>query len=61
MQTNDIIILRDDYFLAQKKQELNYANYTTKPKKELSAVTLLLFNNCVLLLDGANINLRQKG
>jgi hypothetical protein len=57
IQTNDIIILGDKYFSAREKYELIYTNYTTKPKKKLLAVTLLLFNSCVLSLDGTNINL----
>jgi hypothetical protein len=61
MQTDNIIILGDKYFSAQEEYELTYTNYTTKPKEKLSAVTLLLFNSCVLSLDGANINLYQKG
>jgi hypothetical protein len=58
MQTDDIIILRDKYFSAQEEQELNYTNYTAKPKEKLLVVTLLLFNSCVFSLDGTNINLR---
>jgi hypothetical protein len=61
MQTNNIIILRNKCFLAREKQELNYANYITKPKKKLLVVILLLFNSCVFSLDGTNINLYQKG
>jgi hypothetical protein len=61
MQTNDIIILRNKYFSAQEEYKLIYANYTTKPKKKLLVVTLLLFNSCVFSLDGTNINLYQKG
>jgi hypothetical protein len=61
MQTDNTIILGNKCFSAQEEQELNYTNYTTKPKKKLLAVILLLFNSCVFSLDGANINLRQKG
>jgi hypothetical protein len=61
IQTDNTIILRNKCFSAQEKQELNYTNYTAKPKEKLLVVTLLLFNNCVFSLDGANINLRQKG
>jgi hypothetical protein len=58
IQTDNIIILGDKCFSAREKHELTYANYTAKPKKKLLAVMLLLFNNCVFSLDGANINLR---
>jgi hypothetical protein len=61
MQTNDIIILGDKYFSAREEHELTQANYTTKPKEKLLAVTPLLFNSCVLSLNRANINLCQKG
>jgi hypothetical protein len=61
MQTDDIIILGDECFLAREKQELIQANYTAKPKKKLLAVILLLFNRYILSLDRANMNLRQKG
>jgi hypothetical protein len=61
MQTDNIIILGDKRFLIQEEQELAQANYTTKPKKKLTAVTPFLFNNYVLSLDRANINLYQKG
>jgi hypothetical protein len=61
MQTDNIIILRDKCFSAREEQELNYTNYTAKPKEKLLAVILLLFNSCILSLDGTNINLRQKG
>jgi hypothetical protein len=61
MQTDNIIILGDKCFLAREKYKLTYANYTVKLKEKLLVVILLLFNNCVFSLDGANMNLRQKG
>jgi hypothetical protein len=33
IQTDDIIILGNKWFLVREKQELVLANYTTKPKK----------------------------
>jgi hypothetical protein len=57
MQTNNIIILGNKCFSAQEKQELNYTNYTAKPKEKLLVVILLLFNSCVFSLDRTNINL----
>jgi hypothetical protein len=57
IQTDDIIILRNKCFLVQKEYKLIYANYTTKLKEKLLAVTPLLFNSCVFSLDGTNINL----
>jgi hypothetical protein len=61
IQTNDIIILGDERFLIQEKQELAQANYTAKPKKKLIAATPFLFNSCILSLDRTNMNLCQKG
>jgi hypothetical protein len=61
MQTDNIIILGNERFLVQEKQELVLANYTAKPKKTLIAATPLLFNNCIFSLDRTNINLCQKG
>jgi hypothetical protein len=58
MQTNDIIILGDKCFSAREKHELTQANYTAKLKEKLSAVIPLLFNNYMLSLNRANINLR---
>jgi hypothetical protein len=61
IQTDDIIILGNKRFLTQEEQELAQANYIAKPKEKLTAATPLLFNSCVFSLDGANINLCQKG
>jgi hypothetical protein len=61
IQTNNIIILGDKCFSVQEKYELTQANYIAKQKKKLLAVILLLFNSYILSLNGANINLRQKG
>jgi hypothetical protein len=52
IQTDDIIILVDKWFLAREEEELKQAKYITKPKKKLIVVNLLLFNNCVLLFQG---------
>jgi hypothetical protein len=61
IQIDNIIILGDKRFLIREEQELAQVNYITKPKKKLIAATPLLFNNYIFSLDGANINLRQKG
>jgi hypothetical protein len=50
MQTNDIIILADKRFSAREKEELKQAKYTTKLKKKLTIVNLLLFNSYILSL-----------
>jgi hypothetical protein len=61
MQINNTIILRDKCFSAREEYKLTQVNYIAKPKKKLLAVILLLFNSCVFSLNGANMNLRQKG
>ena len=57
MQTNDIIILGDDQFLALKEDELVKANLIAKPKEKLNLITLLLFNRYILSLNKDSITL----
>jgi len=61
MQTNNIIILGDDQFLALKEDELVKANLIIKLKEKLDLITPLLFNRCILSLNKDSIALRQKG
>jgi len=61
MQTNDIIILGNDQFLALKEDTLAKAKLMVKPKERLNLITLLLFNRCILSLNKDSIALRQKG
>jgi len=61
MQTNNIIILGDDQFLALKEDELVKVNLIAKPKEKLNLKTLLFFNGCILSLNKDSIALRQKG
>jgi len=58
MQTNDIIILGDDQFLALKEDELVKANLMAKLKEKLNLIILLLFNGCILSLNKDSIALR---
>jgi len=58
MQTNNIIILGDDQFLALKEDELVKANLMVKLKEKLSLTILLLFNGCILFLNKDSIALR---
>jgi hypothetical protein len=60
IQTDDIIILVDKRFLAREKKKLKQAKYTTKPKKKLIAVNLLLFNSYILSFQGNQITFCQK-
>jgi len=60
MQTNSIIILGDDQFLALKEDKLVKVNLIVKLKEKLNLITLLLFNRCILSLNKDSIALRQK-
>jgi hypothetical protein len=61
MQTDNIIILRDNQFLTLKEDELVKANLIAKPKEKLNLTILLLFNRCILSLNKNSIALCQKG
>jgi len=61
MQTNYIIILGDDQFLALKEDKLVKANLIAKLREKLNLTILLLFNGCILSLNKDSIALRQKG
>ena len=60
MQTDDIIILKDNQFLALKKDKLVKVNFIAKLKEELNLIILLLFNRCILSLNKDFITLHQK-
>jgi hypothetical protein len=51
MQTDDIIILKNNQFSALKEDELVKANLIIKPKERSNLTTLLLFNGCILSLN----------
>jgi hypothetical protein len=61
MQTDNIIILKDDQFLTLKKDELVKANLIIKLKEKLNLIILLLFNRYILSLNEDSIALCQKG
>jgi len=58
MQTNNIIILGDNQFLALKEDKLVKANLIAKLKEKLSLIIPLLFNGCILSLNEDSIALR---
>ena len=60
IQTNNIIILKNDQFLALKENELVKVNLIVKLKKKLNLIILLLFNRYILSLNKDFIALRQK-
>ena len=51
MQTDNIIILKNNQFLALKKNKLVKANFIAKLKEKLNLITPLLFNRCILSLN----------
>jgi uncharacterized protein YfkK (UPF0435 family) len=61
MQTDNIIILKDDQFSTLEEDELVKVYLIVKPKEKLNLTTLLLFNRCILSLNKDSIALRQKG
>ena len=61
MQINNIIILKNDQFLALKEDKLVKVNLIAKLKEKLNLTTLLLFNGCIFSLNKDFIALRQKG
>ena len=58
MQTNNIIILRDNQFLTLKENKLVKVNLIAKLKEKLNLIILLLFNRCILSLNKDFITLR---
>ena len=58
---NNIIILKDNQFLALKKDKLVKINLIIKLKEKLNLTTPLFFNRCILSLNKDSIALRQKG
>ena len=58
IQTDNIIILRDDQFLALKEDKLVKVNLIVKLKEKLNLIILLLFNRCILSLNKDFIALR---
>ena len=51
MQTNNIIILGNDQFLAFKEDKLIKVNFIAKLKEKLNLIMLLLFNRYILSLN----------
>ena len=51
MQINNIIILKDNQFLALKEDTLVKVNLIVKPKKKINLITLLFFNKYILSLN----------
>jgi hypothetical protein len=57
MQTDNIIILKDNQFLALKEDKLVKINLIVKLKEKLNLIILLLFNKCILSLNKDSITL----
>ena len=57
MQTNNIIILRDNQFSALEEDKLVKVNLIAKLKEKLNLTTLLLFNGYILSLIKDSITL----
>ena len=57
IQTDNIIILKDDQFSALKEDELVKVNLIAKLKEKLNSIILLFFNGCILSLNKDSIAL----
>ena len=57
IQTNNIIILRNNQFLALKENKLVKINLIAKLKEKLNLIILLLFNGCIFFLNKDSITL----
>ena len=57
MQTNNIIILKNNQFSALKEDKLVKVNFIVKLKKKLNLIILLLFNRYILSLNKDSIAL----
>ena len=57
IQTNNIIILRDNQFSALKEDKLVKVNLIVKLKEKLNLIILLLFNRYILFLNKDSIAL----
>ena len=58
MQINNIIILKNNQFLALKENKLVKVNFIIKLKEKLNLITLLFFNRYILFLNKNFIVLR---
>ena len=54
---DNIIILKNNQFLALKKDKLVKVNLIAKLKEKLNLIILLLFNGCILSLNKNSIAL----
>jgi hypothetical protein len=57
MQTNDILNLNDSTFITRKSDEMIFL---AKDRQILTEDELLVFNGCILTVDGPHLRLKQK-
>ena len=60
MQTDDTLFLGSEEFATLEDNELQKANFSAKPRNELSPTSNLMFNRCVLLQADNMMILLQK-
>jgi hypothetical protein len=61
MQTDDTLFLGSEEFAAREDNELQKANFSAKPRNELSSTSNLIFNRCILTQASDNtMTLIQK-
>jgi hypothetical protein len=60
MQTDDILILRDELFAELEENELKKAKLTSKKRKMLITLTSIKFNEEVIFIDQKELLLNQS-
>jgi hypothetical protein len=60
MQTDDTIILANEYFSTLEENELLNVKFIAKSKEKLTPDSPLIFNKYILTQDGNTMSLRQK-
>ena len=60
MQTNDTLFLRSKEFIIHEDNKLQKANFSAKPKNELSPTSDLIFNRYILMQADNMMTLLQK-
>lgn len=60
IQTNDILILANNYFTSKKEKTIKLAKIMTKNKKYLTSIKPLKFNSAQIKFDSDSIMLTKK-
>ena len=61
MQTNNTLIFRNVKFLIREQMEIDKAKFLTKLIQILNPTSLLMFNNCIIIINKESFYMSQKG